>query len=222
MEIGTTHHRDQDPGVDVVQVTVRLKHLTYDAREVVERSRRPDDLTLYWQVMLIQNCYNYGVNRMAKVLGPQKAKKDRDPVFTNEEPLSLMMERGLPVWVTKDPIHRVEFSKKAIWNLYQVDSLVLVSDFGVRLERLVELLGKISQESIEEIAVDTGRSTMPIFLSEMEQFFASVEESARDLKEARAAEVTPQTRVDPVHLAVAEKALEDLRMMGEMEKKSRS
>lgn len=216
MESNGAQNRNQDPSLTVETANVRLNHLTYDAREVVERSRRQDDLKLYMQVMLIQGCYNYGVNKMVKALGPQKSG------FTNDEPLSAMMEGGLRPWVMKNPIRQVEFSKKAIWNLYRIDSLVLVSDFGVRLERLVELLGRLSNESLEEIAWDTGLTTMPIFMSEMEQFFAMVEQSVRELNSSHTVVIDSVKPVDPTLMKVAEAGLADLRMIGDMEKKNRT
>lgn len=231
-DTGITMYELQNPDAPIQDVELRLNHLTYEAREVINRSQRRDDLNLYWQVMLIQICYNYGVEKVFRALGMQKpGKKGRDVTWVNEFSLREMMidmvkldDLGRSRWVLKDPIHDVNFNKeklkgKAIRNLYRLDRLVLVSDFGIRLERLVEMLEDISDESLEGVAADVGRTTMPILLAEMERFFDMVKQSVQELKNSHMVVIEPTKPVDPVLLKVAETGLAELR---DMEKKDRT
>ena len=68
----------QYPSIEDIQtMTVRLKFLPHNVRQVITKSRLVDDLTLYWQVMLIELCQNHSAERVYKSLVLTKKLKNR-------------------------------------------------------------------------------------------------------------------------------------------------
>jgi hypothetical protein len=107
--------------------------------------------------------------------------------------------------------HDVLFSPRAIWNMYLIDSTMMAADYSVRIEILAQYLDRISAETIGALASEKGHIRMAFVLSEIEEYFGIVEESAKTLAHTEEVRTEPTREVDPEAVKVLENALGALR-----------
>lgn len=217
----------------------RLRFLSHDARDVIDRSRRQDDLTLYFQAQLITLCCNYGAERVLGVLRPAKVtaeeagetgtwaevpgKKKRKSVsremrFANDETLTQVFQKGLPKWL-KDPVRNVTLSPRAVRNLYYIDQHLLGADWTVRVEVMASLLDRISDRTLEELVAECSYPRMSGILADIEAYLGGVQKTAEELAAAPEATVLQGTPVTPEGLKAFDDALKEFReSQGEEEK----
>lgn len=186
---------------EILESGVKMRHLTYDARTVIERSKKSDNLTLFWQIWLMLKCYNHGKEYVSKVLD-LSSEASLLPVVSGEF--------GHKTWAK--PFNDMKFSAKMIWNLFLVDRLVLVSDYGVPLDRINNYLERLSQETVEELAAQTGKLRMSFFMTEVEEFFGTIEDSRQRLEKASEDPyyIEPTVPVDPAANALLKQSLADI------------
>ena len=70
---------------ELVKFSGRLRFLSHEARDVIMRSNRRDDLNLYFQVQLIVLCCNYGAEHVLALLLPIGSKVEETGTFSNNE-----------------------------------------------------------------------------------------------------------------------------------------
>lgn len=190
------------PTIDEIkQFGGRLPHMTYDARMVIERSGKKDNLTLYWQVWLVLKCFNHGAEYVLKVILLSK----------ESSLLSVVQEEfGYKTWL--HPHRHVKFSMKAIWNLYLLDRSLIVADHNVPLDRVSDYMERLSQEMIDRMIEDEDRTTLSLLMLKIEVIFDEVEATERRMAVAHEKEyvIEPIEPVDPTANAMLQKALEDI------------
>jgi hypothetical protein len=222
----------------IKKMTVRLKYLTHDARDVITRSNLRDDLVLWQQIQLISLCSNYATSAVLGLLAPSQQAVDRrveqsdapatfHNVMTLGEALSWRVRehgsgasahlatkvRGRSHLVKR--IRDILFTPKVMLHLYIIDSRLLTADWTVRMEVLVSNLDRITTGTLEEILGECNYPRMSAVLADLEAFFGSVEETRQMLANAPEIEIIPATKVDP---KVVEQFQEQIRLFEDMEK----
>jgi len=205
---------------ELVKFPGRLRFLSHEARDVIVRSNRGDDLNLYFQTQLLTLCCNYGGERVLGILRPSKpaateetgtwaempGKKGRKRStnqathFSNDETLMQVFQRGLPQWLKK-PIRNVVMSPRAIQNLYLVDQQLLGADWTVRVEVMANLLDQVSRSTLEEIVAECSYPRMSAVLADVEAYLSEIRRSAEELAKA------PEIVVEPAR-PVSQRALD--------------
>jgi hypothetical protein len=211
----------------IMDLDVRLRYLTHDARHVINQCKMKDDLNMYWQIILIEMCYNYSP---AKVLGAlTRSKKGKVKTIKLEEggvaivntahdfdkeaaPVGSMtlrtkLKEGVKIYGSK--VREISFNSRQIWNLHLLDSNSNVSDYTVRWEEVLPMLDRMDPNSIVEIAGETGLARMNILISRIAEYLGIVDRSSEELAQVKHV-VTPIKPVDPKAVEVLENALKIL------------
>jgi hypothetical protein len=205
-----------DPIQKLMDSPERMTHITHDAREVVDRLNRKDDLNVWWQMRLMEHVYRIGQNLVVEKMTP--GKKDVKEEWINKTMRELLIFRSTELSkCMPDGARKVDFSVKATRNLQRIDQMVLSTDYTVRLHVLGQYLDDISDEALTEIIEGLGHVQMYIMFSRLEGFFAAIDEDQRRMAQAREYQVEPRRQSTPEGLAFLERAIDDLQSLPKRE-----
>ena len=239
----------QYPSIEQIrEMSLRMQYIPHETRRVIEQSGLADDLTLYWQIILIELCHNHTASRVLQALIPSKGirkkrqalKKHKSQgddipmdvqVAVNDSeveikaPMTLLETLKLQDHWTKkrvgDTFRSVAFDYRAMWNLYLIDSLMLISDYTVRFEELVSLLERMDGTTISEMASGMGQVRMYNVMNRMEEHLGRAQSERKLLEESSEIVIEPAQPVDPKSNKILQTAVNELKEFGKLEELER-
>src|SRR3972149_4221898 len=153
---------------------VKLEHITHDARTVLKSIDR-NDLNIYWQVRLMELCYNYNSTTVLNVIKNQLKREPDLPTYH-------ILRSAIP-FIQKNKRHNnAVFTDEAILSLYLIDRTLIVSDYNARLEALADILGRLDREDVSIIVSENNRCNMGLLLSKLEEFIGDRDKQWAEIK----------------------------------------
>jgi hypothetical protein len=158
--------------IRIEEANVSLNYITHDARNVLKLIGNPRT-KLYWQVLLMQDCYNYNTTSVHNII-KSKAKTEAkfEDIFKAAAPLIHKLTQH----------HNAIFSPRAMLNLFTLDRSIVTADYTVRLDDLAAKLDQLDGESVNGIIETSGRCGMNLLILKIEEF---ANERSRMLEETR-------------------------------------
>lgn len=204
---GDGRFRTADSDITALQNSeIRLKYLTRDARRIVN-DMGLRDLTMFYQVLLMEACYNYNPMRIQEKLN---RKRDENPGISANPLITKLSEQSS--FRMAKATHSASFNVNGIRNLYTLDRTVVVADYGVNLEDLARELNAVSSEMLGEwLGTVEKKMAMPIALCELQEFLSVMKEGDEELRSKLLVEVPKHQPIGEAERAILEKAREGLK-----------
>jgi hypothetical protein len=156
--------------VDFEGLDLRLAYLSHDARRIVDENCLK--LNLYWQVKLIELCYNFNDVTVATTI---KGIVNKNPGFPSYE----AVKQAMIILGRRKQHNGAVFSQRAMANLYRLDKSIMVTDYTVRLDSLALVLDGLDEEGIVEI-MSGPRCGMNLILLKIEEYVGARERDRRE------------------------------------------
>ena len=200
---------NQNSNLDRLQQSdLKLRYMTYDARALVE-SLGMQDLTLFWQVLLMEHLYNY--NNSSSVITQFKKMRDAEPGI----PANQIVRGFSEVRSRVKPQHAASFNETGIRNLFALDRSILFADYSTRLEALAKMLNDIPNDILSEWAEDEGHTSMPILMLKLETFLFKRNKAMREVEREVDPKIFERRPTSTQGNAVLKEALKEIKEIGE-------
>jgi len=193
--------------IDALQQSdLKLDYMTRDARDTV-RTYGLDGLTIFWQIRLMEKCYNAGVGPVASEI--ERIRKSNPGLPANE----IMRQcdfRG-DIRRGKQKVRQLaDFDLRGSKNLFTLDQTVLYADYSVRLDDLSSLLNAIHPATLAEWLEGVAKLGMPLVMLQLEEFNYHAEQSIKATEKMARVELRDVKVMDDKSAKVLEDALKEV------------
>ena len=213
---GDRRYRTSDSDITTLQKSdLRLRHLTRDARKIVN-GMGLRDLTIFYQVILMEYCYNHTPVSIENKL---KEKRNETPAIGDNALITKLSEQSS--FRMPKAKRFASFNLNGIMNLYTLDRSIVVADYGVDLEDLASELNGITPQLLSEWlgTVTKEKMPMPIVLCELQEFLDIMKGTEEELESKMLVDVPQYKPMDESAREMLQKALDELRKTQEMMQK---